>query len=72
MYLHNQISFDYGGKNGRDVGLAWKCHMSNIMPDSIFYDGMGRGISRCLFGLFSRVITIVFLSIEEMDSVLSL
>ena len=31
--------------------------MSNIMPDSIVYDSMGWGISRCVFGLFSRVIT---------------
>ena len=34
-------SFNSGGKKGRDVGLTYRCHLSNIMPDSIFYDSMG-------------------------------
>ena len=34
-------SFNYGGKKARDVGLTCRCHLSNIMPDSIFYDSMG-------------------------------
>ena len=29
-------SFNYGGKEARDVRLACRCHLSNIMPDSIF------------------------------------
>ena len=42
-------SFNYGGKKSRDVGLTCRCHLSNIMPDSIFYDSiMGWGIT-CLF-----------------------
>ena len=61
-------SFNYGGKEARDVGLTCRCHLSNIMPDSIFYDSMGWGIT-CLF---LRVITTVFLSIKEMDSVVLL
>ena len=59
-------SFNYGGKEARDVGLTCRCHLSNIMPDSIFYDSMGWGIT-CLF-FFLRVIATVFLSIKEMDS----
>ena len=63
-------SFNYGGKKARDVGLTCRCHLSNIMPDSIFYDSMGWGITcRGFFLFFFRVITTVFLSIKEMDSV---
>ena len=58
-------SFNYGGKKARDVGLTCRCHLSNIMPDSIFYDNIKWGIT-CLF---FRVITTVFFSIKEMDSV---
>ena len=61
-------SFNYGGKKARDVGLTCGCHLSNIVPDSIFYDSMGWGIT-CRFLFFLRVITTVFLIIKEMDSV---
>ena len=44
-------SFNYGGKEAKDVGLTCRCHLSNIMPDSIFYDSMGWGIT-CLFFFF--------------------
>ena len=59
-------SFNYGGKKARDVGLTCRCHLSNIMPDSIFYDNMGWGLT-CPF--FLSLITTVFLSIKKMDSV---
>ena len=36
--------FNYGGKKARNVGLTCKCHLSNIMLDSIFYDSMRWGI----------------------------
>ena len=36
-------SFNYGGKRTRDVGLTCRCHLSNVMPDSIFYDSMDGG-----------------------------
>ena len=39
-------SFDYGGKKARDVGLTCRSHLSNIMPDSIFHDSMGWGITQ--------------------------
>ena len=39
---------NYGGKKARDVHLTCRCHLSDIMPDSIFYDSMGWGIT-CLF-----------------------
>ena len=44
-------SFSYGGKEARDVGLTCRCHLNNIMPDSIFYDSMGWVIT-CLFFFF--------------------
>ena len=28
-------SFNYGGKKARDVDVTCKCHLSNIIPDSI-------------------------------------
>ena len=41
-------SFNYGGKKGKDVSLTCRCHLRNIMSDSIFYDSMGWGIN-CYF-----------------------
>ena len=41
-------SFNYCGKKARDVGLACRCHLSNIIPDSIFYDSMGWGMTQLL------------------------
>ena len=46
-------SFNYGGKEGRDVGLTCRCHLNNIMPDSIFYDSIEWGIT-CLLFLFFK------------------
>ena len=71
------ISFNYGGKKARDVGLTCRCHLSNIMPDSIFYDSMGWRMTQLLLLLLLLffclgVVMAVFLSIEKMDSVLSL
>ena len=71
-------SFSYGGKKVRDVGLTCRSHLSNIMPDSIFYDSMGWGITCRFFSyfffvsvfcFFQRGITTFFLSLKEMDSV---
>ena len=53
-------SFNNGGKKARDLGLNRRCHQSNIMPDSIFYDSMGWGITCWFFYYFLRVITTVF------------
>ena len=41
-------SFNYGGKEARDEGLTFRCHLINIMSDSIFDDSMGWGRT-CLF-----------------------
>ena len=41
-------------KNARDIGIAWKCHLSNIVHDSTFYDSMGWRISRCFFVFFFK------------------
>ena len=38
-------SFNYSGNKARGVGLTCRCHLSNIMPDSVFYDSMGWGIT---------------------------
>ena len=42
-------SLNYGGKKARDVGLTFGCHLSNIVPDSIFYDSMGWRITCSFF-----------------------
>ena len=44
-------SFNYGGKEARDVGLTCRYHLSNIMRDSTFNDSKGWGIT-CLFFYF--------------------
>ena len=64
------ISFNYRGKKAREVGLTCRCHLSNIMPDSIFYDSMGSmgwEITCHFWGGFLWVIATV--SIKEVDSV---
>ena len=38
----------YGGKKTRDVDLTCRCHLSNIMFDSIFYDSVFKGDNHCL------------------------
>ena len=77
-YTCYTTSFNYGGEKARDVGLTCRCHLSNIMLDSIFYDSMGWGMTQLFFVVvvvvvvFLGVVIGVFLNIEEMDSVLSL
>ena len=44
--------FNYGGKKARDVGLTYRCHLSNIMPDSIFYDSMEWGMTQFFLFFF--------------------
>ena len=41
-------SFNYCGKKTRNVDLTCRCHLSNVMPDSIFYDSMGWGMTQLL------------------------
>ena len=48
-------SFNYGGKKARDVGLSCRCYLSNVLPDSIFYDSMGWGITCGFFFFFFKV-----------------
>ena len=38
-------SFYCNGKEGRDADLTCRCHLSNIMADSMFYDSIGWGIT---------------------------
>ena len=63
--------FNYGGKKARDVGLTCRCHLSNIMPDSIFYDSMGWGMTQFVC-FFVFLFFGVFLVGVFLDSVLSL
>ena len=35
-------SFSYDDKKGSDVGFTCWCHLSNIIPDSIFHENMDR------------------------------
>ena len=63
LEFHPPLSGSYGGKKARDGGLTCRCHLSNIMPDSIFYDNMGLGMTQLLFLLllfFFVVVVIVF------------
>ena len=47
-------SFNYGGKKARDIGLTSTCHLSNIIPDSIFCDSMGWEVTCVFFFLFFK------------------
>ena len=38
VFVFHLTSFNYDGKGARDVGLTCRCHLSNLMPDSIFND----------------------------------
>ena len=38
-------SLNYGGKMAKDEGLTCRFHLSNIIPDSIFYDSMKCGMT---------------------------
>ena len=69
-------SFNYGGKKERYMALTCRCHLSNIIPDSIFCDSMEWGVT-CFFLLFflffvcllvcffERMINTFFLNIKE-------
>ena len=46
---YNLTSFNYGSKKAKDVDLTCRCHLSNIMLDSIFYDSMEWGITEGFF-----------------------
>ena len=79
-------SFNYDDKKARNVGLTCRCHLSNIMSDSIYQKSMRQGINcSVLFRLFVFPYlfvvcfffvfwgdTSVFLRMKEMESVLSL
>ena len=47
-------SFNYGGKKARDVSLTCRCHLSNIMPDSMFYDRLKWGMTQFFLFFFLR------------------
>ena len=46
---YSMTSFNYGSKSARDLGLTCGCHLNNVMPDSIFYDSMERGMTLGFF-----------------------
>ena len=45
-------SFNYGGNKAKEVDLTSRCHLSNIMPDSIFYDSMAWGMTQFFLFVF--------------------
>ena len=72
---YHMTSFNYDGKRARDVGNTCRCHLSNIMADSIIYDSMAWGVIRgvCFVSFcFLGMVIGVLLCIEEKVSVLSL
>ena len=44
-------SFNYDGKKASDVGLTCRCHLSNVMPDSILHNSVGWGAGVTFFPL---------------------
>ena len=56
ILLYNITSHD--GNKEKEVGLTFKCHIRNIMPHNIFYDGMG-GAGNNLFCFFIFIFFIV-------------
>ena len=56
-------TFNYDDKKARYVGLTCWCHLSNIMPDSIFHESMRQeitcSVSFCLF-VFSYLFVACF------------
>ena len=80
--IYCATSFNNSGKKARDIGLTFRQHLSNIMPDSIFHGSMFQGITcllACFFCLFvclfaccffrQEVVTMVFPRLEDMDAV---
>ena len=49
VLCYYMTSFNYDGKKAKDVGITCRCHLSNILTDSIFYDSMGWEINCFLF-----------------------
>ena len=45
----DHVTFNYDDKKTRDVGLACWCHLSNIMPDSIFHKSIRQWITCVCF-----------------------
>ena len=37
--------FNYDDQKARDVSLYCRCYLSNIMPESVFHETMGQGIT---------------------------
>ena len=40
---------NYDGKKTRDVGFTWRCHLTNVIPESIFHERMIQGITCFVF-----------------------
>ena len=75
VLCYYMTSFNYSDKKAMDADFTCRYHLSNFSPDSIFYDSMGWGMTPFFFLFFFFYLGVaiaVFLSIQEMDSVLSL
>ena len=64
---YDVATFNYDDKKARDVRLTCWCHLSNIMPDSIFHEGRRQGIAFsvlfCFFCFFVFVCCLLFIII---------
>ena len=66
IIILTSVSYDYATffnndcKKARDAGLSCRCHLSNIMPDSILHECMGQRYLFCCLVCF-LVIAVWFL-----------
>ena len=65
-------SLNYHSKKARDVGLTCRCHLSNVMLDSVTYDSAFQGTTCLFIFLFlfvcfflQWVVTTIFLRLQR-------
>ena len=57
----DHVTSNYDGKKARDVGLTCWCHLSNIMPDSIFHESIRQGITWISSFIFFLIFLFLFI-----------
>ena len=71
-YDHVTSSYNYDEKKARTIDPTFCCHLSNVMPDSIFHERMRQGITWfvvAVFCLFFYGAIILFSSGNEIRQV---
>ena len=56
---YHMTSFNYDDKKVNDVSLTCRCHLNNIMPDSIFHGKMRSGITCFAFICFINAVVLL-------------